>query len=149
MSPLPSGDGGRQMPWQQTGAKKNVLGGDRARVDKMLADYLKSVNATYVLLVNREGELLTMQGERSDQVDMLMVAALAAGSYEVSRQIAKALRKQEFGVVYEEGPTDTFQVSLVGEKTLLAVLFDQRATLGMVRLYAQKLAAQLAPILDR
>jgi len=132
----------------QESGKKALFGADRARVDKLLVEYLKTVKATYVLLVDREGQLITVQGERSDQVDMLMVAALAAGSYEVSRQIAKALRKSDFSIVYEESPTDTFQVSSIGKRALLAVLFDTRATLGMVRLYAQKLAQQLAPILD-
>jgi predicted regulator of Ras-like GTPase activity (Roadblock/LC7/MglB family) len=136
-------------PWDQPGQKKNLLGADRTRVDRMLQDYLKTVNATYVLLLDREGQLITVQGERTDQFDMAMVAALAAGSYEVSRQIAKALQKQDFSIVYEESPTDTFQVMAVGKRALLAVLFDTRATLGMVRLYAQKLGMQLAPIFDR
>ncbi len=148
MSPLPAPPERNPPPWQQPGGKKNLLGPDRARVDRMLADFLKAVNATYALLVNREGELITIQGERHEQIDVQMVAALAAGSFEVGKQISKALRKPEFGIVYEEGPADTFQVSLVNDKTLLAVLFDQRATLGMVRLYAGKLAQQLAPILD-
>ena len=38
------------------------------------------------------------------------------------------------------------QLSLVGDRTLLTILFDDRTTVGMVRLYANETAKKLADI---
>lgn len=137
--PQPSGDDGSRLVLSQM---------DRQRVDKMLAEYLKTVSATYVLIVDREGVLVTMQGD-AGRIDTLMVSALVAGSYEVSRQTAKALKTREFQVIFQEGPSDTLMVSRIDDRSVLAVLFGQRATLGMVRLYAKNLIQQLGSLFER
>ncbi len=115
---------------------------DRAKIDKMLGDYVKTVQANYVVLTEKDGQFITKQGE-SGQVDMETVAALAAGAYMVGGQMARALGKDDFNVIYHEGTKDSVQISMVDERTVLAVVFDDRATLGMVRLYAKNLTKQL------
>ena len=37
-------------------------------------------------------------------------------------------------------------MSIVGERSILAVVFDDRTTIGMVRLYAKETSAELAAI---
>jgi len=61
----------------------------------------------------------------------------------VGSQMAKALGKDDFQVIYHEGSKDSVQLSQVDERTVLGVMFDDRATLGMVRLYAKELAKKL------
>jgi predicted regulator of Ras-like GTPase activity (Roadblock/LC7/MglB family) len=121
---------------------------ERQAVDKFLADYLKTSSATYVLLVDRDGQLLASQGDIQG-IDTMMVSALCAGTYEVSVQMARALKKDAFTSIYQEGPRDNVHVSLVGEDAVLGVVFDTRTTLGMVRLYAKSLTQQLQTRVDR
>ena len=45
-----------------------------------------------------------------------------------------------------QGERDNIQLSLVGDRTLLTILFDDRTTVGMVRLYANETAKKLAAI---
>jgi len=120
---------------------------DRAKLDKLLADYVKMVQANYVVLAGTDGQFITKQGE-SGEVDMETVAALAAGAYMVSWQMSRALGKDDFGVVYHEGRRTALQLSQVDDRTVLAVIFDDRATLGMVRLYAKTLTKQLQATLQ-
>ncbi len=115
---------------------------DRVRIDRLLADYVTTVKANYVVLAEKDGQFITKQGE-SGTVDMETVAALAAGAYMVTSQMAKALGKDDFKTVYQEGEIDSVQLSQVDHRTVLAVIFDTRATLGMVRLYAKNLTKQL------
>jgi predicted regulator of Ras-like GTPase activity (Roadblock/LC7/MglB family) len=115
---------------------------DRARIDKLLGDYVRTVSANYVILAEKDGQFITKAGQ-SGQVDMETVAALSAGAYMVSWQMARALGKDDFNVVYHEGAKDSVQLSQVDERTILAVVFDDRSTLGMVRLYAKNLTKAL------
>ncbi|MFQ6008974.1 MAG: roadblock/LC7 domain-containing protein, partial [Candidatus Zixiibacteriota bacterium] len=47
------------------------------------------------------------------------------------------------------GKKDHIHMSLVGERSILAVIFDDRTTIGMVRLYAKETAIELAKIFDK
>jgi len=123
----------------------NLDRADRARVDKLLAEYLKTTSAICVLLVDRYGETVTVQGDTSS-LEMDIVSALVAGAAEVSHQMAKALKKDEFQIIFHEGAHDNVQIQLVGKFLILGVVFDSAATLGMVRLYAKQLTAQLDAI---
>ena len=114
----------------------------------MLADYLAKVSAICVLLVDRYGEMVTVQGNTGG-LDMDIVSALVAGAVEVSHQMSKALKKDQFSIIFHEGPRDNVQVSLVGKQLILGVVFDSTATLGMVRLYAKNLTAQLESLFER
>ena len=40
-------------------------------------------------------------------------------------------------------------MSLVGERSILVVIFDDRTTIGMVRLYARETSTELAKIFDQ
>jgi predicted regulator of Ras-like GTPase activity (Roadblock/LC7/MglB family) len=120
---------------------------DRGRIDKLLGDYVKTVQANYVVLTEKDGQFITKSGE-SGQVDMETVAALAAGAYMVGGQMARALGKDDFNVIYHEGSKDSVQISMVDDRTVLAVIFDDRATLGMVRLYAKNLTKALQGVLS-
>ena len=48
--------------------------------------------------------------------------------------------------MFHQGERDNIQLSLVGDRTLLTILFDDRTTVGMVRLYAGETAKKLADI---
>ncbi len=48
--------------------------------------------------------------------------------------------------MFHQGERDNIQLSLVGDRTLLTILFDDRTTVGMVRLYAGETAKKLAEI---
>ena len=48
--------------------------------------------------------------------------------------------------MFHQGERDNIQLSLVGDRTLLTILFDDRTTVGMVRLYAAETATKLADV---
>ena len=52
----------------------------------------------------------------------------------------------EFSVLFHQGKKDHIHMSLVGERSILAVIFDDRTTIGMVRLYAKETADELAKV---
>ena len=60
--------------------------------------------------------------------------------------MAKLLGEDEFSVPFHQGKKDSVQLSLIGERTLLATIFDERTTIGMVRLYAKEASSKLTGI---
>ena len=120
---------------------------DIERIEKVLGQFLKSANAKCSLLVDKDGHLVTKQGE-SSSYDMDTISALGAGSFAATKQMAKLLGEEEFSVMFHQGKKDNIQLSLVGDRTILAIIFDERTTLGMVRLYAGQVSSKLATLFD-
>jgi len=114
-------------------------------IGKSLTVFLKNANAQCALLVDKDGHLVTKEGE-SSTYDMDTISALVAGSFAATKQMAKLLGEEEFALMFHQGKKDNIQLSLVGERTILAVIFDDRTTLGMVRLYSSQVSSKLGQI---
>ena len=114
-------------------------------IGKALNVFLKNANAHCALLVDKDGHLVTKEGE-SMTFDVDTISALVAGSFAATKQMAKLLGEEEFSLMFHQGKKDNIQLSLVGDRTILAVIFDDRTTLGMVRLYSSQVAAKLGQV---
>jgi len=77
------------------------------------------------------------------------ISALVAGSFAATREMARLLGEEEFSVLFHQGKSDSIQLSLVGDRTLLTVIFDEATTVGMVRLYASETAKRLGELFRR
>ncbi len=84
----------------------------------------------------------------TDDFDMQAVSALVAGSYAATREMARLLGEDEFSVLFHQGKRDNIQLTLIGDRTILATVFDERTTIGMVRLYAKEASVKLGKIFD-
>jgi len=120
---------------------------DIERIGKLLNTFLKNANGRCVLLVDKDGHLVTKEGEASTY-DMDTISALVAGSFAATKQMAKLLGEEEFSIMFHQGKKDNIQLSLVGQRTILAVIFDDRTTLGMVRLYSSQVSSKLGQVFN-
>jgi predicted regulator of Ras-like GTPase activity (Roadblock/LC7/MglB family) len=118
---------------------------DIERIDRLLAEFLRLSGAKCALLIDKEGHLVTRRGEVRS-IDMDTISALVAGSFAATKEMARLLGENEFTALYHQGERDNIQLSLVGDRTLLTILFDDRTTVGMVRLYANETAKKLSEI---
>jgi predicted regulator of Ras-like GTPase activity (Roadblock/LC7/MglB family) len=120
---------------------------DIDRIDRCLSEFLKMSGAKSALLVDREGHLVARQGETLT-INMDTISALVAGSFAATKEMARLLGEEEFTSLFHQGRRDNIQIALIGERTLLTILFDDRTTLGMVRLYSAEAAKQLVTIFE-
>ena len=118
---------------------------DVDKIDKLLAEFLRLSGAKCALLIDKEGHLVTKRGEQRT-IDIDTISALVAGSFAATKEMARLLGEEEFTAMFHQGERDNIQLSLVGDSTLLTILFDDRTTVGMVRLYANETAKKLAEI---
>jgi predicted regulator of Ras-like GTPase activity (Roadblock/LC7/MglB family) len=117
------------------------------QINSVLKEFLSLSESKCILLIDKDGLLVTKVGEAKD-FDLQAVAALCAGSYHATRQVARLIGEDEFYVLFNEGNKDSIQLSLVGDRTLLATVFDDTTTLGMVRLYSKEASDKLSKIID-
>jgi len=118
------------------------------RINKVLEIFLARSKSKCAILIDKEGHLITMHGENQVR-DMDTVCTLLAGTFAATREWARLLGEQEFSGLFHEGKQDSIQVVLVEDRTLLAVVFDQRETqLGLVRLMSTEVVKKLAQIFE-
>jgi predicted regulator of Ras-like GTPase activity (Roadblock/LC7/MglB family) len=117
-------------------------------VNRLLREFLKLSNAKCAMLIDREGHMVTRQGVTRD-LDMDTISALVAGSFAATREMARVLGEDEFSVLFHQGKTDNIQLSLVGDRTLLTVIFDEATTVGMVRLYAAETVKRMVDLFEK
>ena len=121
---------------------------DIRTVNRVLREFLKLSNAKCALLVDKEGHMITKQGV-TRSFDMDTISALVAGSFAATKEMARVLGEDEFSILFHQGKTDNIQLSLIGDRTLLTVIFDDSTTIGMVRLYANETAKRLQECFER
>ncbi len=120
---------------------------DIDRLNKVLARLLAAASATFVLLVNKDGNLIANQGF-TRSFDTTALAALAAGSYAATRAIAQLIGEDEFSVLFHKGKTDSIHISLVDEDTIMVLVFDDRTNQGLVRVESDRAAQDVRVILN-
>lgn len=118
-----------------------------AQIDGIISKMLKGAEAKCGLLVDKDGHLITRQGF-TQTLDTTALAALLAGSFASTKEIARLVGEPEFSVLFHQGKKDHIHMSLVGERSILVVIFDDRTTIGMVRLYAKEAAQELARLFE-
>jgi predicted regulator of Ras-like GTPase activity (Roadblock/LC7/MglB family) len=117
------------------------------RIDEELQRLKKQANATVVFLVDKNGQLIASAGETKN-IDTTSLASLTAGNIAATGGIAKLLGEQEFSILFHEGEKDNIQISLVGHRVILVVIFDKSSSIGLVRLRVKKSTEALATIFE-
>ena len=74
------------------------------------------------------------------------LASLTAGNIAATGGIAKLINEKEFSQIFHEGERDNLHISIIGQRVILVVIFDQRSSLGLVRLRVRKASEELNTI---
>ena len=117
-------------------------------VNRVLREFLKLSGAKCAFLIDLEGHMVTRQGATTD-LDVDTISALVAGSFAATKEMARLLGEDEFSVLFHQGKVDNIQLSLVGNRTLLTVIFDDSTTVGMVQLYASQTSKRLTELFEK
>ena len=115
---------------------------DVEKIDRCLEEFLDSSQARCALLIDIEGHMVTSRGF-TQSLDTTSIAALVAGSFASTAQLARNLGEKEFSVIFHQGENENIHISLVAGRCLLVIIFDDRTTIGMVRLYAKEVTGSL------
>ena len=114
-------------------------------INEVIGRLLKEANATVIFLVDKNGQLISGVGE-TERFDTTSLASLTAGNIAATGGLAKLIGEKEFSILFHEGEKDNLHISIVGGRVILVVLFDNRSSLGLVRLRVKKASEELSTI---
>src|SRR5210317_2022527 len=117
------------------------------RISALLQRLKVDASAKIVFLVDKNGQQIAGAGE-IDQVDTTSLASLTAGNVAATDGLAKLIGEKEFSILFHEGRKDNIHISIVGQRLILVVIFDERSSLGLVRLRVKKVSDELGVIFD-
>ncbi|MBI1292628.1 hypothetical protein GC173_15535 [bacterium] len=112
------------------------------QIHRALLQMLKQSEAKCAMLVDADGKCLAKKGFTAN-IDTDALAALIAGSFSSTRAMAQLVGETDFSVLFHQGERDHIHNILVDNNTILTVIFDDRTTIGMVRLYSKESAKAL------
>jgi predicted regulator of Ras-like GTPase activity (Roadblock/LC7/MglB family) len=115
---------------------------------KLLLDTLRmDASAKIVFLIDKNGQQIAAVGD-VNLVDATSLASLTAGNVAATDGLAKLIGEKEFSILFHEGRKDNIHISIVGQRLILVVIFDERSSLGLVRLRVRKASAEMERVLN-
>ena len=108
----------------------------------------RDANAKAVLLIGRDGQPIAEAGD-VEELDVTSLSSLTAGNVAATGGISKILREKDFTSQFHEGEKIHVHITLVGGRAILGVLFDERSSLGLVRLRVKKSSDEMTRIFDQ
>jgi predicted regulator of Ras-like GTPase activity (Roadblock/LC7/MglB family) len=105
-------------------------------------------NANVVFLVDKNGQQIAATGD-IESLDTTSLASLTAGNVAATDGLAKLIGEKEFSVLFHEGEKDNIHISIVGGRVILVLIFDERSSLGLVRLRVKRCSEELNRIFEQ
>lgn len=102
--------------------------------------------ARVVFLVDKNGQQIAVQGAVGD-LDTTSLASLAAGNVAATGGMARLIGEKEFPTLSHEGERESIHICIIG-RVLLVVVFDDRSSLGLVKLRVKQASREMAMIFE-
>jgi len=121
---------------------------DFGAITKSLEGFLRESNARCAMLVDRTGQLVATVGEKP-KFDPTTFATLTAADFSANDQLAKLIGENDFNSLFHQGEKESMYLADISRRVILVVLFDNRTTLGLVRLKMKEIVTELAKLFDK
>ncbi|MDA0989899.1 MAG: roadblock/LC7 domain-containing protein [Verrucomicrobia bacterium] len=117
------------------------------KLNLVITELLVQAEALVVLLTDTGGNVIT-QAPELDDPELQTFAALGAGSYAATRELAALAGEKTFQSICHEGEQTSIYAAGIGSEFLLMVIFQKTTTLGLVKLYTRRAAKEMGPMLN-
>ena len=108
---------------------------DIGEINNALQELLIKSDATSTVVIDKGGFIITHNG-RTQELDTMTLAALAAASFAATESIASLVGEPNFTSVYQQGDHSSLLVINVDEYCLLTVIFKATLSVGAIKYYA-------------
>jgi predicted regulator of Ras-like GTPase activity (Roadblock/LC7/MglB family) len=117
------------------------------KIRQALQRLLQDASAQLVFLVDKNGQQIAAVGDLNS-LDTTSLASLTAGNVAATDGLARLIGEKEFSILFHEGEKDNIHISIVARRVILVVIFDDRASLGLVRLRVRRATAELEAVFE-
>jgi len=102
----------------------------------LIKDILKGLKtntrAEIVFITDSEGHCIASTGEMEDS-HLNSISSLIAGSMAAVNGIGQMLKVEKFSTILTESTEKNLYISLINDRTMLIVIFDNSSNLGIIR----------------
>lgn len=128
----------------------NLIISDRelAIISTVLHKLLNDTSATSVMLLDKSGQVVAIQGNGIKR-NATQLGALLAGAFSSSREVAQLLGEKDFRTIFQQGVHENIYTTMVEEQWLLVIVFDKLTHIGLVKVLSKKASDELGRILER
>jgi len=120
---------------------------DHRRILAVIGRLVREANAKGIFVVDKNGQLIAEAGEVRG-IDSTSLASLTAGSIAATGGLAKIIGEEDFPIHFHQGTRDNLHITTVARRMILVVIFDERSSLGLVRLRVKKAGVELEKLFD-
>jgi predicted regulator of Ras-like GTPase activity (Roadblock/LC7/MglB family) len=117
------------------------------KIREALQRLRQDANANVVFLVDKNGQQIAAIGDLQT-LDTTSLASLTAGNVAATDGLARLIGEKEFSILFHEGEKDNIHISIVAQRVILVVIFDERSSLGLVRLRVRRATAEIEKIFE-
>jgi predicted regulator of Ras-like GTPase activity (Roadblock/LC7/MglB family) len=115
------------------------------QIKEVIGRLKADAQAKVVFIVDKNGQQIAAQGDL-ESLDTTSLASLTAGNVAATDGLAKLIGEKEFPVLFHEGEKDNVYIAIVDQRVILVIIFDERSSLGLVRLRVRKATQDLEKI---
>jgi predicted regulator of Ras-like GTPase activity (Roadblock/LC7/MglB family) len=112
-----------------------------------LIKLVEETEALTALLITKQGTVMSEAG-RTEFLNTTAMAALVAGMFSATREVARLVGEKQFSILLQQGETRHIHISLVTDSAMMVVVFENHQRIGRVRYSAKKTGEELANILQ-
>ncbi len=121
---------------------------DLTTISSVLMRLMGDTNAASIMLIDKSGQVVAVQGSSSRR-NATTLGALLAGVFSSSREVAKLLDEKDFRNIFQQGVQQNIYTAMVEEQWLLVIIFDRSTHIGLVKVLSKKASDELGRILER
>lgn len=113
---------------------------------RVLGELVEKTRALTALLITKQGTVISEAGATA-ALNTTAMAALIAGMFSATREVAKMVGEQQFSILLQQGETRHIHISLVTDATMMVIVFEDYGRTGRIRYEAKKSGEALAEML--
>lgn len=117
------------------------------QMKRVAVNLLEQSESDGCVICDGGGHMLVQEGAGTK--DPLLLAALGAGVFAGSRELAQMLGEDNFSAVFHQGERKSIFIRAVNEEILLVVIFSKEDSAGLVKLYAAPAAERLRGLFEQ
>ncbi len=117
-------------------------------INGTLAELVKKTEALTALLISRHGICLGQAGGGA-KLNATALAALVAGMFSATKEVANIVGEEQFSILLQQGEKRHIHISIIGEKSMMVIVFENYSRIGRVRLAAKKSSPALVRLINK
>lgn len=120
---------------------------EHKKIQATLLDLVIRAEAEAAFLCDHGGNILA-QSTTEQYMHEENIAALAAGSFYATRELARLIGEPEFRYIFHRGDKTSIYMQNTARDMLLMVVFGKESNPGLVKLYADETSRELEAVLQ-